>query len=364
MTTLCRKTIGAGLACCLGLLMGCDGPASAPEPEVRPVKTLKIHYGAQLDSPSLVGEIRPHYESDLGFKISGRILSRPVDLGNIVHKGQALATLADQDERNQHRSAKADLASAQATFVQVAAEEQRQIVLHRDGWTTLAKLEAARQARQTAEAAVAAASAKVRLARDQLGYAVLRAPEDGVITQLGAEAGQVVAAGQTVVRLARLDHKDAIFSVAESAIGSVALDGEVVVSLLDFPTIQAKGKVAEISPAADPVTRTYTVKVALPDGLSDMRLGMSAVGRFASAERQLAVLPGAALFQQAGKPAVWVVNPERQTVSLVPVALYRVDADHIVVEGGLAEAALVVTAGVQSLRPDQKVSLAATEMTP
>ncbi|PKU24685.1 efflux RND transporter periplasmic adaptor subunit [Telmatospirillum siberiense] len=356
--------VGAGLICCLWGLAGCDGSTSAPEPEIRPVRTQKIHYQSLADLPSLVGDIRPHYESDLGFKISGRVLVRSVQLGTIVHKGQVLATLDDQDQRNQLRASSADLASAQATLDQAAAEERRQIALHQDGWATQAKLESARQARQTAEAAAAAAAAKLRLAKDQLDYATLRAPEDGAVTQLGAEAGQVVSAGQLVARLARLDRKDAVVSVAESAIGAVPLNSKADVSLLDFPAVKTRGTVAEISPAADPVTRTYTVKVALPDGIPDMRLGMSAVVRFASPERRLAELPGAALFQQDGKPAIWVVEPERLTVSLVPVTLYQMDDERLLVEGGPAEGARVVTAGIQFLRPGQKVRLAASEPAP
>lgn len=362
--TLRIMLVGMGLLCCLGAVAGCDGSSPSPEPEVRPVRTKTVHYQALADRPSLVGDIRPHYESDLGFKISGRILTRQVELGTVVHKGQILSTLDDQDQRNQHRAAMADLASAQATLSQVAAEERRQIALHRDGWATQAKLESARQARQTAEAAAAAAAAKLRLAKDQLDYAVLRAPEDGAITQLGAEAGQVVSPGQLVARLARLDRKDAVFSLAESAIGAVSPNSGVEISLLDFPAIETRGTVAEISPAADPVTRTYTVKVALPDAPSGMRLGMSVVGRFASPERRLAELPGAALFQQSGKPAVWVVDRGQQTVSLVPVTVSQLDAGRILIADGPAEGALVVTAGVQFLRPGQKVRPPVAETAP
>lgn len=341
------------------LLNACDQPPTQPA-EARPVKVERLHYQAQADLPRLVGEIKAHYEADQSFKISGRILTRLVQLGEVVRKDQVLATLDDRDEKNQLHAIQADLASAQATLAQATAEEQRQIQLHLDGWATQAKLESARQARQTAAAAVNAAAAKVTLYRDQQGYAVLRASEDGAITQLSADAGQVVSAGQAVVRLARLDQKDAVFSVAESAIGHIALDSKIAVSLLDFPEVKTVGTVAEISPVADPMTRTYTVKAVLPGDMAAMRFGMSAVAIFPDGNRKLASVPGAALFQQDGKPAVWVVDANSQTVSLAPVILYGVETDHVAIETGLPEGSLVVAAGVQFLRPGQKVRLAET----
>jgi len=337
------------------LLSGCDD-ASPPQAPVRPVETLRVHYADRPTVAVQVGEIRPHYESDLGFRIGGRIAERNLELGQVLHAGQVIARLDAQDQRNQATAAEADLAAAQATLVQAAAEARRKTKLHADGWSTAAALEAAERAHAAAAAAVKAARAKLRLARDQLGYADLTAPTDGTVTALGAEAGQVVAAGQMVARLARLSHKDAVFSLSQALLLSLPKDAGVTVALLDAPEISVAARITEISPSADPVTRTYTVKAALPeDAPAAMRLGMSVFGHFATGSSRVAELPSSALFQQDGAPAVWVVDPAASTVSLVKVKVARIDPGTVLIADGVAEGARVVAAGVQTLRPGQAV---------
>lgn len=351
-----RVLAGAALASAF-LLAGCDKPRQAPQAEVRPVKTVVAHYQPVDSLARLVGEVRPHVESDIGFQVGGRLLTREVRLGEVVRRGQVLATLDPRDVQNQLHVSEANLASARATLLQAAAEDRRQSTLFRSGWASQAARDVARQAHQSAEAAVAAALAQLRLAHDQLGYATLRAPEDGAITALGADVGQVLSAGQMAVRLARLDQRDAVFSVAESAIATVKLGQTVEVSLLDAPEVHLAAAVSEISPVADTTTRTYTVKAALPEGTESMRYGMSVVGRFPGDDRRAVALPGLALAQSEGRPAVWVFDPAQQSVALHPVTLLRVEAARVLVAGGLDEGARVVVAGVQTLRPGQKVRL-------
>jgi len=242
-----------------------------------------------------------HFESDLGFKIAGKVASRLSELGVAVKRGDVVARLDEQDRRNDYLAAQANLDSAQASLTKTSAEERRQKQLRTDGWSTAATYESALQARDVAQANLRAAEAKSRLAHDQLGDSWLRAPEDGVVTALGAEAGQVVAAGQMVIRMARQDHKDAVFSIAESALAAVLRHAPVDVWSLDDPTVRSRGEVTEISPSADPMTRTYTVKVALPDGTPGLRFGMTVVGSVHTAERPVIGLPGSALFQQEGR---------------------------------------------------------------
>jgi len=338
------------------LLAGCGKPAE-PEAEIRPVRTVVARAESLADLPSQVGEIRPHFESDLGFKIAGKVLSRSVELGTVVKRGDVIARLDEQDQRNQLLAAQADVAAAQAGLTQASAEERRQDQLRLAGWASVARYEAALQARDSARAMVRAAQAKLQLARDQMDYASLRAPEDGVVTQVNVEAGQVVGAGQMVVRLARLDRKDAVFSIAEGLLLTAPHDPLVEVWSLDAPELQTTGRVTEISPSADPVTRTFTVKVALPDAPATMRFGMTVVGRIHMAERRVISLPSSALFQQNGQPALWVVDPVAMTISLIPVGVFRLDPERVLVADGLGDGALVVTAGLQKLRPGQKVRL-------
>lgn len=353
MTSL-RGLLVCALAGC-GLLTGCDGGEAAPKAEVRPVRAVVARNEAWAELPSQVGEIRPHAESDLGFRIGGRVVERRVNLGATVRKGDVLAVLDDQDERNQLAAAQADLASARAALVQAEADEHRQSQLLASGWTTQSKYDTALKARDAARAAVRAAEAKSRLAGDQLGYAVLRAPEDGAISAVGAEAGQVLAVGQMVVRLADMNRKDAVFTLAETAVLRLPKDIEVEIGLLDAPQVTARGKIDQIAPNADPVTRTYTVKVALENPPEAMRLGMSVVGRVRLEGQKVVALPASALFEKDGQPAVWVVDPQSQTVDLVKVTLARNDPDRVLVESGLDEGAVVVTAGVQRLWPGLKV---------
>jgi len=339
------------------LLVGCNGHDAAPQPEIRPVRAIVAHAEVWSEFPSQVGEIRAHTESDLGFKIAGRVVARQVDLGAIVHKGDVLARLDEQDQRNQLTAAQADVAAAQAKLIQTGAEERRYAQVLSRGLVSKSVYDAALQARDSARAAVHAAEAKRRLAQDQLGYAVLRAPEDGAISAIGAEPGQVVAAGQMVVRLAHLDKKDAVFTLSESAVLRLPPHIEVEVHLLDAPQVKARGKVEQIAPNADPLTHTYTVKVGLSDPPEAMRLGMSVVGSVRLTGQQVIPLPASALFEQDGKPAVWVVDPQKGTVDLVKVVLARTDADRVLVANGLADGATVVTAGVQLLWPGRKVRL-------
>jgi len=337
------------------LLVGCDDHEPAPRPEVRPVRTMIVHSEIWSDVPSQVGEIRSHTESDLGFKIGGKVLERKVELGAVVRKGEILARLDEQDQRNQLHAAQAELSAARASLIQAESEERRQNQLRNSGWATQAKYDAALQARDAARAAVNAAAARRQLAEAQLEYSVLRAPDDSAVAAVGVEPGQVVAAGQMVVRLVDLHQKDAVFTISENTFQRVPQDVDVEVRLLDMPQIVAHGRVAQVSPSADPTTRTYTVKVALNAPPDAMRLGMSVVGRVKQGGQKVISLPSSALFSKNGHPAVWVVDPETSTVDLVPIDLARSDEGRILISGGLSDGATVVTAGVQRLWPGLKV---------
>jgi len=362
--SLCVQTnrrLAAVLLLALGvpLAAGCDEKAEEQTAEISTVRTLVVRRQVLSEFPSQVGEIRSHAESDLGFKIAGRILERKVDLGAIVRRGDILAQLDEQDQKNQLTAALADVTAARARLAQAESDAERQGKLRADGWATQAKLEDAIQGRDTARAALAAVEAKARAAGDQHGYAILRAPEDGAISAVSAEAGQVVAAGQMVVRLASLDKKDAVFTLSERALLTIPHDSVVEVRLLDSPQVVARGRVDQISPSADPITRTYTVKVALADPPSAMRLGMTVRGQLELASQPVVVLPVSALSQKDGQSAVWVVDPVRMTVDLAVVSVLRVEADRVLVASGLEDGAIVVTAGVQRLWPGRVVRLAA-----
>lgn len=343
----------------LGLLSACgkDAPKSV---EVRPVRTVVVDPKPIDDDRQAVGEIKPRYESDLGFRVSGKLISRAVDVGVAVKKGGLLARIDEQDYQNKLRSAEADVASAAAVLTEAQGAEGRLRQLLSTGTTTRSIYDGALKNLRSAEAKLDAAKAALALAKDQVGYAELLADFDGIVTAIGAEPGQVINVGQMVVRLAKPGEKDAVFAIAESAFrGRPEADRpEVIVTLLSNPNMSADGVVREISPVADPATRTYQVKVTLRDPPEQMRFGSSVVGRLKSTTAPVVVLPGSALFDKGGKPAVWVYQAATGSVALKPVVVARFETDRVIISEGLDTGEVVITAGVNRLREGQKVRLA------
>jgi RND family efflux transporter MFP subunit len=338
-----------GLAAC--------GREKAGDEDVRPVRSVTVTPGATPDHLSLTGEIRARYESDLGFRIDGKIIERPVDIGSKVSAGDVLARLDTQPWTQSLQSAKADVAAAQATLAKDKAAESRQGQLLKDGFTTRANYDDALAALKTAQSQLDAADARLKQAEDNLGYAALHADADGVITAVSANVGQVVSAGQAVIRLAQPGEREAVFNASEATLLTAPKNPTVIITLLANPAIKATGLVRYVSPQADPTTRTYEVRIALTDPPPEMRLGASVTGSVAIDQTALVALPGGALFQSGGTPAVWVVDPKSLTVSLKPVVVSRYTAQDVILSGGLVNGDIVVTAGVQKLVPGQKVRL-------
>jgi RND family efflux transporter MFP subunit len=339
---------------------GCGKEAAPKAPEIRPVRTVVVDPKSIDDDRQAVGEIKPRTESDLGFRVTGKLISRPVDVGVSVKKGDVLARLDEQDFQNRLRSAEADVVAADAVLAEARGSEGRLRQLMASGTTTRANYDASLRNLRSSEAKLESAKAALALAKDQLAYAELHAEFDGVITATGAEAGQVINTGQMVVRLAPPGEKDAVFAIAESAFRERpdADKPEIIVTLLSNPQLIAEGVVREVSPVADPATRTYQVKVTLRDPPPQMRFGSSVVGRLKGTTAPVVVLPGTALFDQGGKPAVWVYDRATGTVGLKAVSVTRFETDRVVLSGGLVKGEIVVTAGVNRLRAGQKVRLA------
>jgi RND family efflux transporter MFP subunit len=338
------------------LLAGCSSEAP-PQVEPRPAKTLVVEVSPVEGVGAVTGEIKARTETDIGFRISGKILDRPVDVGTVVAKDAVLARLDDTNERNSVRIAESQLNAAKAELADAAGNEARQRELLEKGFTTQANYDAASRRLKTAQANVAGAEASLKDSQERLGYTVLQADAAGVITSVGGQPGQVVSAGQMVVRLAHTGEKEGVFNVAEQLFRTVPKDPLVEVALLSDPTIKANGRVREISPSADPVTRTFTVRIALQDPPEMMRLGSAVVGRVLLEAKQVATLPPPALFKDGDKPAVWLVDPAKLTVSLRAVSVLRYENDRVLVSEGLVTGDRVVVAGVHKLRPGMQVRL-------
>jgi membrane fusion protein, multidrug efflux system len=340
----------------MSFLTACHKEEKAAAPDIRPVRTVTVEPREGGDTVSLTGEIQPRYQADIGFRVNGKILARPVDVGTQVKKGDLLARLDPQQYRQDFEVAKAEVAKADAEVTRSEAQEYRQRELLKNGNTTRVQYDQALKTFKTAQAEADAARAKQVQASENLDYTDLKADNDGVISEIGADPGQVVSAGQMVVKLAQPGEREAVFNVAEAAFKNPPKNPTVEVQLVSNPDIKTAGKVRYVSPQADPTTRTFTVRVSLPDAPSQMRLGANVVGSVTVNEGKVVAIPGSALFQKDGKPAVWLVTKDG-TVQLKPITVERYQGDSVVVAGGLAQGDVVVTGGAQKLLPGQKVRM-------
>jgi RND family efflux transporter MFP subunit len=342
----------------LGLLLVVTVAASPPAPpDIRPVRTIIASPHAEGETVSLTGHIRARTEQSLAFRIDGRMIARRVDVGQLVKPGELVAELDPLPQQDALRGAQARHAAALASLHEAANNLERQSVLVNQGWSTRVQFDAIQKTFLNATADVDAAAAKLHSAEDQLGYTKLLADSEGAVIGKGAEAGEVVRAGQMIVAVAQGDGADAVFDVPATLLRLVPPDALISIALTDDPTVHTVGRARELAPQADPVTRSYRVKVGLTDWPEAMRLGATVTGKTHMVAPGGIELPATALSMMDNKPAVWVVDPANLQVSLRPIELQRQDSSSIVVMRGLDGGELVVTAGVHALRPGQKVRL-------
>ncbi len=343
------------------LLAACQRETEAAAPAARPVRTTTIEKREAGQPLTFTGRIEAEDEVNLAFRISGRLLENNGKLGDRVQAGQVIARLEPQNELNALQQAQAALAAAQGQLTQARNHFERQQTLLAQGWTTRANFDVATQAQQTAQSQVDAAEAQLRTAHDLVSFTELKADAPGVITAIGPSAGEVVQAGQMIARLARKDGRDAIFDVPAQALRSAPGDAQITVSLTDDPTVTARGRIREVAAQANPVTRTFQVTVGLTDPPPAMRLGATVTGRLETEAVPIIEIPATALTKHNRQPAVWIVDPSTNTVSIRNVDVLRFDQARVVVSQGLDTGEIVVTAGVQALHPGQKVRLLGSE---
>jgi RND family efflux transporter MFP subunit len=298
---------------------------------------------------------------NLAFRISGRLLENNSKQGDRVGAGDVVARLESQNELNTLRAAQAALAAAEGQLTQARNHFERQDTLLKQGWTTRVNHDQAIQALQTAQSQVDATEAQLKAAHDLVSFTDLKADASGVVTVRGPLAGEVVQAGQMIIRLARKDGRDAVFDVPAQVLRSAPTDPKVTVTLTDDPAVVAQGRVREVAPQANPVTRTFEVKVGLTDPPPAMRLGATVTGRMETEAVPIMEIPASALTEFNRQPAVWIVDPSSRTVSLRNVDVLRFDQATVAVDQGLDIGEIVVTAGVQALHPGQKVRLLGSE---
>jgi membrane fusion protein, multidrug efflux system len=340
------------------LIAACDDKGATEEQAQKPVRPVlsTVVREAKSQGPVFAGTVEARVEAEQAFLVLGRIISRPVDIGEQVRKGQLLAAIDPLSLELTVDSAEAQLASARASLDNAEIGYNRQKELFSTNTASEAALEEARQGFEAAQASVQQAKGNLAKAREQLSYADLTAAFDGVVRGVSAEVGQTVSAGQTVVTLAELGARDVVLDVPDTAIGLFSPGATFEAALQLAPELRAPARVREVTPNADPLTRTRRVKLTLDKAPEAFRLG-STVTAASAAERTIGLqIPAQAVLQQEGeKPRIWVVDEEASKVATVEVELGRRNGAAVEILSGLKTGSRVVIAGVHNLKDGQTV---------
>lgn len=357
-----KLTVMAAALTPILLLAACGQDGPPPEP-IRPVRITTVSPQIFESRSSYTGEVRARYETNMAFRVGGKIVARYVEIGSEVKRGTVLARLDPEDTRLAIQNARGQLSAAQANFNQAQTELNRYKKLFDSKVISQAELDRRQNTYNTAEAQLDSARSQMRVAQNQMDYTELHADADGVVTGISVEAGQVVASGQTVMKLARPEEKEVVFNVSENRLDELRQATGIAISLWAHPDKEYAGVVREIAPGADPATRTYAVKVSVQAAPPNIRLGMTAtVAIMRRADTSVVALPLAALYQDGDKPAVWVyvgsdANGGQGKVELRPVRVAAYIEKAVLVADGLKAGEKVVTAGVHKLIPGQTVRL-------
>ncbi len=345
------------LVAAVSVLAAC-GRQEPPAEVVRPVIVHRVSMAATASGSTYAGEVRARYEADLAFRIPGKIVERPVDVGRTVRKGQVLARVDPADVALQADAAQASLSAADTEYELARAELDRYRDLFQRRFVSQSALDQKQAAFDSAQARLAQARAQLAVSRNQATYATLAAPAGGVVTAVGAEVGQVVAAGQAVVRVAHLGEREVAISVPENRIAELRRSAEVAIALWASPGRTYRGRVREVSASVDATTRTFAVRVAFADPDDAVQLGMTAnVFVAADGGPSGAIVPATAIYHADQNPAVWVFDLASGKVNLRRVTLGPFREDGVVVLAGVEDGELIVAAGVNKLTAGQSVRL-------
>lgn len=334
--------------------LGSETPA--PPPDIPFVKTFVIGSDASSEQQfTYSGEVRGRYESHLGFLVSGRIIRRDIELGACVRKGEVLFELDPSDFRQGAAAARAQLKASKSQLELNRDNLERYRRLHASGVISKFEFDQRKLACDMAQAQFNQAQSQSNVNDNQLAYSRLRAPAGGVVAAIHAEEGQVVAAGQPVVSLVTGHEREVEINLPENRQNALVLDSTCTIKVWALPGLELKGRVREIAPMADPITRTYRARISLLDVPPELKLGMTAtVSVSQGAQARGVYLPVAAVFQTGSQPSVWLVSQGR--ASLRPVKLGELgEGDRIRIVEGLQPGDVVVAAGVHKLRAGQKV---------
>ncbi|CAM5455000.1 Multidrug resistance protein MdtE [Mycolicibacterium aubagnense] len=322
----------------------------------RPVLSVVVQPRA-AESFGFAGTIEPRYSAGLSFRLLGRVVARDVDVGDTVAKGATLAALDPTALDLAVQAAKAELSNAEAQAANANASEERMRQLLASKNASQAVYDAAKQAQQAASANVERARASLAKSEEQLGYARLFSDFDGVVTAVGAEVGQTVSPGQMVVTVARADTREAVVDIPDWLTGDLVADAPFEVALQSLPSIRTQGKLRELAPQSDDSTRSRRVRLSLIDPPDAFRLGSTVTVTRASTIKPAIELPLSALLEKDGRTQVWIVDEKTASVAPQDIQVTARTGGTFTVADGLAAGTRVVTAGVHSLTPGQKIKL-------
>jgi RND family efflux transporter MFP subunit len=348
-----RFFVASAIASALAMA-GCKQEAKAPEPARLVLST--VVQPAASGSTVAVGTVQPRYETNLGFRVLGRLIARPINVGDLVAEGQTIAAIDSTALELAVRSAKADLSKAEAVLANAIGTEERKRILIRTDAATRQTLDDAEQIRAGAEASSARARANLTKAIEQLGYAEVKADFAGVVTAVSAELGQVVSPGQSVVTVARLDAWEAVIDLGPDFPVPLTVGSPFTVSPQLLPAVQVQGLIRELAPQADQVTRMRRVRIALNDPPESFRLGSTITAKLNSGHSSVLRMPVSAVLKEGAETFVWVIDDPTSKVSLHKVDLSE-DEGGIRIIGGLPIGARIVTAGIHNLKQGQQVRI-------
>jgi RND family efflux transporter MFP subunit len=353
-----KKPLRAALAAVLlaTSLSGCNDRSLAPVERAAFVRIGIVQPRDGQASLTLTGEVEPRFRADLSFRVSGRVISRLVDVGAHVDAGQMLARLDPAEQQAELDAATAAVAAAESQLRVAKATFDRQNSLMLSGFTTRVTYDRAKQDLQTAESALESAKSQLGAAREALDDTELHARAAGVITARSLEVGQVVQAAQTIFTLAQDGELDAAFDIPESMSFDEVKASPVLLSLVSDPQVTAVGNVREVSPSVDRKSYTVRVKVAIQNPPAAMTLGSAIAGTARTRPATEIALPWTALTATGSTPAVWIVDPRTRTASLKPVTIGAYEAGAVLIKAGLEPGERVVVDGGKLLSPGQPVT--------
>ena len=326
------------------------------EPVLRPARVAEIQYRPHMHSLLLAGTVVPRIETVLGFRVAGKVTAREVDVGSVVVPGQLIARIDPADYRLAVDNARAGLVSAEADYVRAKADLERYQALRGGAAFMSQTLDQRQSLASTALAHVDQAKSQLTTAENNLAYTELKADAAGVITAVQAEVGQVLAQGQGMVKLARSEELEILVGVPEHRLKTVRGASQVTFELWSDAGHRFAAKLRELSPSADPMTRTYAARFSVIDPPAFVGLGMTASLMLSKPEPGvLAEVPLSAIFQQGTRPAVWVVDKTSGAVELRPVIIARWRDETALIASGVKDGEIIASAGVHKLEPGQKV---------